>query len=107
MTMLDNGTYPKVFGWREALQAHLDHEIKVRTKIHEYDLLQITARLEIIDGILIAIANIEEIVEIIKSSNDKAMAKKKLIDRFNFTNAQVDAILKMTLSRLINLEIQS
>ena len=107
MTMLDNGTYPKIFGWREALQAHLDHEIKVRTKIHEYDLLQITARLEIIDGILIAIANIEEIVEIIKSSNDKAMAKKKLIDRFNFTNAQVDAILKMTLSRLINLEIQS
>lgn len=107
MTMLDNGTYPKVFGWREALQAHLDHEIKVRTKIHEYDLLQITARLEIIDGILIAIANIEEIVEIIKSSNDKAMAKQKLINRFDFTNAQVDAILKMTLSRLINLEIQS
>ena len=107
MMMLDGGTYPKIFGWREALQAHLNHEIKVRTKIHEYDLLQITARLEIIDGILIAIANIEEIVEIIKSSNDKAMAKKKLIDRFNFTNAQVDAILKMTLSRLINLEIQS
>ena len=107
MMMLDDGTYPKIFGWREALQAHLNHEIKVRTKIHEYDLLQITARLEIIDGILIAIANIEEIVEIIKSSNDKAMAKKKLIDRFNFTNAQVDAILKMTLSRLINLEIQS
>lgn len=107
MTMLDNGTYPKVFGWREALQAHLDHEIKVRTKIHEYDLLQITARLEIIEGILIAIANIEEIVEIIKSSNDKAMAKQKLINRFDFTNPQVDAILKMTLSRLINLEIQS
>lgn len=107
MMMLDGGTYPKIFGWREALQAHLNHEIKVRTKIHEYDLLQITARLEIIDGILIAIANIEEIVEIIKSSNDKTMAKKKLIDRFNFTNAQVDAILKMTLSRLINLEIQS
>ena len=85
----------------------MPNEIKVRTKIHEYALLQITARLEIIDGILIAIANIEEIVEIIKSSNDKAMAKKKLIDRFNFTNAQVDAILKMTLSRLINLEIQS
>lgn len=54
-----------------------------------------------------AIANIEDIVEIIKSSNNKDVAKKRLIERFNFNELQVDAILKMALSRLINLEIQS
>ena len=36
MIMLDNGTFPKLFSWKEALQAHLDHEIVVRTKIHQY-----------------------------------------------------------------------
>lgn len=107
LTMLDNGTTPKVFTWREALQAHINHEIEVRTKIHEYDLRNIAARINIIEGLLIAIANIDEVVNIIRSSNDKAEAKSRLIERYNFNQEQVEAILKMTLSRLINLEIQS
>ncbi len=107
LVMLDNGNTPKIFSWKEALQAHLNHEIEVRTKIHKYDLQKIAARINIIDGLLLAIANIEEVVEIIKSSINKEDAKAKLIDRFGFNEPQVDAILKMTLSRLINLEIQS
>lgn len=107
MTMLENGTKPIVFGWRQALQSHLNHEIEVRTKIHQFDLEKIAARINIINGLLLAIANIVEVVEIIKSSNNKDAAKRKLIERFKFNNPQVDAILKMTLSRLINLEIQS
>ena len=107
LVMLDGGNTPKTFTWKEALQAHLDHEIEVRTKIHKFDLQKIAARLNIINGLLLAIANIEEVVEIIKSSNNKDNAKKKLIERYNFNESQVDAILKMTLSRLINLEIQS
>lgn len=107
MTMLDRGSRPKVFGWKEALQAHLDHEVEVRTKIHEYELQKIAARINIISGLLMAIANIEEVVEIIKKSSTKDNAKVKLVDRFGFNEPQVDAILKMTLSRLINLEIQS
>ena len=107
MVMLDKGTTPKVFGWKEALQAHLDHEIEVRTKAHKYDLKAIETRLNIITGILIAIANIDEVVNLIRSSKDKAEAKSNLMDRFGFNEPQVEAILKMTLSRLINLEIQS
>lgn len=107
MVMLDGGTRPKIFGWKEALQAHLDHEIIVRTKAHKYDLKAINSRLNIIAGILIAIANIEEVVNLIRGSNDKTEAKAKLIERFGYNEEQVDAILKMTLSRLINLEIQS
>ena len=107
MVMLDRGTTPKVFGWREALQAHLNHEIDVRTKIHEFEIRKIDARLNIIDGMLLAIANIDEVVKLIKSSKNKAESKTKLIERFGFNEPQVEAILKMTLSRLTNLEIQS
>ena len=107
MTMLDKGSRPRVFGWRDALQAHLDHEIEVRTKIHQYDLQKIAARIHIINGLLLAIASIDEVVKIIKTSSNKDIAKKNLIDRFDFSDIQAEAILKMTLSRLINLEVQS
>lgn len=107
MVMLDNGTTPKIFGWREALQAHINHEKSVYTKIHEFDLNTIFKRINIIDGLLLAIANIDEVVELIKKSNNKNEAKDKLISRFGFNEEQVTAILKMTLSKLINLEIES
>ena len=107
MIMLDNGTYPKLFSWKEALQAHINHEIEMRTKIHQFYLKKIDNRIHIIDGLLIAIANIDEVVDLIRNSDDKDEAKNKLIQRFNFTEIQVDAILKMTLSKLIHLEIGS
>lgn len=107
MVMLDKGTFPKLFTWKEALQAHLDHEIETRTNIHNYHLKKIDNRINIIDGLLIAIANIDEVVELIRHSDDKDEAKAKLIERFGFNDAQADAILKMTLSKLIHLEIGS
>lgn len=107
MMMLDRGTTPKIFGWKEALQAHLDHEIEVRIRAHKFDLTAIDKRINIIDGLLIAIANIDEVVHIIRGANDKNEAKKNLIKRFDYNDEQVEAILKMTLSKLIHLEIQS
>ena len=107
MVMLDHGTYPKVFGWRDALLAHIDHEIDCKTRMYEYDKNKMLARINVIDGLLVAIANIDEVVALIKSAADKNDAKVKLINRFEFNEPQADAILKMTLSRLINLEIQS
>ena len=107
LVMLDKGRFPKTFTWKEALNAHLGHEKEVYTKIHQYELKKIAARLNVIDGILIAIANIDEVVSLIRSSKDKKEAKSKLIARFNFNNEQAEAILKITLSKLANLEIQS
>ena len=107
MVMLDHGTFPKLFSWKEALQAHLDHEIEMRTNIHQYHLTKIDNRIHIIDGLLVAIANIDEVVDLIRNSNDKDEARKKLSDRFGFDEAQCDAILKMTLSKLMHLEIGS
>lgn len=105
--MLDQGKYPKVFTWKEALQAHIEHEKIVYRKIHEFDLRKIEKRLNIIEGVLIAIANIDEVVTLIKSSKKQDEARKKLIERFNFNDDQVTSILKITLSKLINLEVQS
>lgn len=107
LVMLDKGSVPKTFGWKEALNAHLDHEKKCYRHIHEFELRKIAARINIIDGILIALANIDDVVSIIRNSNDKKSAKSNLISRYDFNEAQVDAILKITLSKLAHLEIQS
>ena len=107
MVMLDKGTFPKLFTWKEALQAHLDHEVEMRTNIHQYHLTKIDNRIHIIDGLLVAIANIDEVVDLIRNSNDKDEARKKLSGRFGFDETQCDAILKMTLGKLMHLEIGS
>lgn len=107
MVMLDNGCFPKVFGWREALLAHIDHEIACKKRMYEWEIEKILARINVIDGLLLAIANIDEVVSLIKTSTRKSEAKDKLIERFGFNEEQADAILKMPLSRIANLEIQS
>lgn len=107
MIMLDNGCFPKVFGWREALLAHIDHEIACKKRMYEWEIEKILARINVIDGLLLAIANIDEVVSLIKASTRKSEAKDKLIERFGFNEEQADAILKMPLSRIANLEIQS
>lgn len=107
LVMLDMGRTPKVFTWKEALNAHLDHEKKTYTAIHNYELKIIANRLNIIEGILIALANIDEVVQLIRNSTDKKQAKINLMNRFNFNETQADAILKITLSKLAHLEIQS
>ena len=107
MTMLDNGTRPKVFGWKEALQAHLDHEIVVRTKMHEYDIRKIDERLPIVEAICLALANVDEVVAIIRGASNTADAKTKLIARFSYTDAQAKAVVDIKLGRLATLEIQS
>ena len=106
MTMLENGRFPKVFGWKEALQSHLVHEEKVYRLGFEFDLKKIKDRLHILDGLLIALANIEEVVKIIKNSSSPAIARKNLQDKFLLSEVQAKAILDMKLSRLANLEVK-
>ena len=106
MTMLENGRYPKVFGWKEALQSHLAHEEKVYRLGFEFDLKKIKDRIHILDGLFIALANIEEVVKTIKSSSSPAIARKNLQDKFLLSEVQAKAILDMKLSRLANLEVK-
>lgn len=106
MTMLENGRFPKVFGWREALQSHIDHEKDVYRRGYKFDLVKIAERIHIIEGLLIALANIDEVVHTIKASKSTADAKTALITKFVLDEAQAKAILDMKLSRLAHLEVQ-
>lgn len=106
LTMLENGRYPKVFGWREALQAHINHEKEVYRRGYEFDLNKIEQRIYIIEGLLICLARIEEVIQTIKSSSSTITASKALCENFLLDEAQAKAVLDMKLSRLAHLEVE-
>lgn len=106
MTMLEDGRYPRVFGWKDALLSHIRHEETVYRRGFEFDLAKINNRLHILEGLLIALANIEEVVQIIKGSTSTAAAREKLQEKFLLSDAQSKAILDMKLSRLASLEVK-
>ena len=106
MTMLDNGRYPRVFGWKELLQAHIDHEKTVYRKGFEFDLKKAKDRLHIVEGIIIAINNIEEVIQVIKESSSTYEASVNLQNRFALSEIQAKAILEIKLSRLAHLETE-
>ena len=105
-TMLDDGRFPKVFTWKEMLQAHINHERVVYRRAFEYDLNKIKKRLHIIDGLLICMANIDEVVQIIRSSSSTQTAATALQTKFLLDAEQAKAVLDMKLSRLAHLEVQ-
>ena len=105
-TMLDNGRFPRVFSWKEMLQAHIDHERVVYRRAFEFDLNKIKARIHIIDGLLICMARIEEVVQTIRKSASTAAASTALQTNFLLDEAQAKAVLDMKLSRLAHLEVQ-
>ena len=105
-TMLDNGRFPRVFGWKEMLQAHIDHERVVYRRAFEFDLNKIKARIHIIDGLLICMARIEEVVQTIRNSASTAAASTALQANFLLDEAQTRAVLDMKLSRLAHLEVK-
>ena len=105
-TMLDNGRFPRVFGWKEMLQAHIDHERVVYRRAFEFDLNKIKARIHIIDGLLICMARIEEVVQTIRNSASTAAASTALQTNFLLDEAQAKAVLDMKLSRLAHLEVK-
>ena len=105
-TMLDQGRFPKVFGWKEMLQAHIDHEVEVYRRGYEYDVRQLAHKIHILEGLIICIANIEEVVQIVKQAKDTATARAGLVSKFILDDEQAQAVLDMKLSRLTHLEIQ-
>lgn len=106
LTMLDYGRFPRVFTWKEALQAYLDHEKSVYRRGFEFDLSKARARLHIVDGIIKAYDIIDEVIRSIKNSSSTATAKQNLIKDFGFSELQAAAILEIKLARLAHLEIE-
>lgn len=105
-TMLDNGRFPKVFGWKDMLQAHIDHERIVYRRTFEFDLKKIKNRIHIINGLLVCMASIDEVIQTIRNSASSADASKALQAKFLLDEAQTKAVLDMKLSRLARLEVK-
>lgn len=105
MTMLENGRCPKVFGWKEALQAHIEHEKEVYRSSFIFDLTKLKNRLYIIEGLLKAIDKIDEVIKLIKESADTKNASIALQRFLGITEIQAKAILDIKLSRLAHLEV--
>ncbi len=104
-TMLENGRFPKVFTWKEVLQAHLNHEIEVYTNSFKFDLKKIKDRLHIIEGLLKAYDVIDEVIQTIKIAADTASASLALQKLLEIDATQAKAILDLKLSRLSKLDI--
>ena len=105
MTMLENGRYPKVFGWKDLLLTHLDHEELVYRRGFEFDLTKIKARIHIIEGLLKAYDAIDEVVQTIKTSASSSAANEALRNLLGIDEIQAKAILDLKLSKLSKLDI--
>ena len=105
MTMLEDGRFPKIYGWRQALQAHLDHEKIVYINLYQQELNKLEHRLKIVEGIIKAIAQIDEVIKIIKQSPSTKEANINLQKLLIIDEEQAKAILDMKLSRLAKLEV--
>ncbi|MEL7609203.1 MAG: DNA gyrase subunit A [Bacillota bacterium] len=95
---------PKVLNLREILQHYLNFQKEVVTRRTRFDLERALERLHILAGLIIAIDNIDEIVDLIKTSENVAAAKARLIERFELSDKQAQAIVEMRLGRLTGLE---
>ena len=104
MVLLDQGRFPKVFGWRQACDAYIEHIRACKRNMVKFDLDKAEARLNVVEGLLIAVANIDEVVAIIRASDSPSAAATALIERFKFNKPQVEAILAMKLSALTRID---
>lgn len=105
MVLLDQGRFPKVFGWREACNAYIEHIRECKRNIIQFDLDKAIARKNIVDGLIKAYSIIDEVVALIRASESPAEASIKLINTYGFNEEQTKAILAMKLSSLTKLDI--
>ncbi|MBR4080782.1 MAG: DNA gyrase subunit A [Clostridia bacterium] len=103
MLALVNGK-PRVLNLRELIYYYLEHQKEVITRRTKFELDKARARAHILEGLIKALDHIDEIVAIIRASKDTATAKTALIESFDFSEKQAQAILDMRLARLTGLE---
>ena len=95
---------PKILSLRQCVHHYIDHQIDVITRRTRYDLDKARARAHILEGLLIALDNIDAVIHLIRSSRTDAQAKEGLMEQFGLSEKQAVAILDMRMRRLTGLE---
>ena len=98
---------PKILNLKEMLYYYLEHQKEVIERRTRFDLARAEEREHILQGLVIALANIDRVIQLIKESKDKYEASAKLIAEFRLSDKQAGAILEMRLQRLTSLEVES
>ena len=104
LALVDRGRQPKLLNLKEILEEFLSHRNEVVTRRTQFDLNKAEAELHILDGLKIALDFIDEVITLIRSSQDKAEAAIRLQERFNLSERQAEAILQMRLQTLTNMD---
>ncbi|MGR4071420.1 DNA gyrase subunit A [Streptococcus parasuis] len=103
MLAIQNGV-PKILSVRQILESYIEHQKEVVTRRTQFDKEKAEARAHILEGLLIALDHIDEVIRIIRNSETDALAQAELMERFNLSERQSQAILDMRLRRLTGLE---
>lgn len=104
LALVDNS--PRVLSIKELIQVYIDHQIEIIQRRTKFDLQKALDRAHILEGLIIAIDNVDEIVEIIKTSSNDSEALGRLIERFKLSEIQAQSILDMQMKRLTGLQRQ-
>jgi DNA gyrase subunit A len=102
VALVDN--VPRTLSLREVVGHYVDHQREVVIRRTKFELRQAEARAHVLEGLLIALANLDEVIALIRSSRDPEAARHGLVEKFELTIIQAQAILQLTLSRLTALE---
>ena len=106
LALVENGTEPKTLNLQEILSNYLNHQKDVITRRTKYDLAKTEKQAHILEGLVLALANVDEVIRIIKASADKKAAVDGLTAAFVLDEEQANAILEMRLQRLTSLEVE-
>jgi len=98
---------PRVLNLKEIIEHYIVYRVEVITRRTNYDLNKAKEKLHILEGFMIALKNIDEVIKIIRGSRTADEAKERLMERFEFSEKQVKAILDMRLHRLTGMEIEA
>ena len=106
LALVDGGIQPKVLTLKMILEEYIKHRQEVVKRRTQYELNKALERAHILEGLMIALQNIDEVIKTIKASKDKEVAKASLMKKFKLSERQTIAILEMRLQNLANLEQQ-
>ena len=97
---------PRILTLKEIIQQYIDYRVDIITCRSTYDLNKAKEKMHILEGFMIALKNIDEVIKIIRRSKQAEEARNRLMERFNLSEKQVKAILDMRLQKLTGMEVE-